>query len=118
MILLLARRRAAHAVVGLAALAAASIASADTPECNPRNGCVGYRNGMRVFSSNPTVHGVIKADEAFIDLGTRYHGGKYCENGVVRVGQNTNRASNPAATRDTTARAGTEGGRPIQGCAP
>lgn len=80
---LLARRRVARAVVGLAALAAASIASADTPECSPRNGCVGYRNGMRVFSSNPTVHGVIRANETFIDLGARYHDGKYCENGVV-----------------------------------
>lgn len=118
MTFLLARRPVARAVVGLAALAAASIASADTPECNPRNGCVGYRNGMRVFSSNPTVHGVIRANEAFIDVGTRYHDGKYCENGVVRVGRNTNRVSDPAATRDTTARAGTEGGRPIQGCAP
>ena len=60
---------------------------------------------MRVFSSNPTVHGVIRTNEAFIDLGTRYHDGKYCEkNGVVRVGRNTNRVSDPAATRDTTAR--------------
>jgi hypothetical protein len=38
---------------------------------------------MRVFSSNPTVHGVIRANETFIDLGARYHDGKYCENGVV-----------------------------------
>jgi hypothetical protein len=105
-------------LVGLALLAVAPIAFADTPECNPKNGCVGYRNGMRVFSSNPTVHGVIRANETFIDLGTKHHDGKYCENGVVRVGRNTNRASDPAATRDTTVRPGTEGGRPIQGCAP
>ena len=113
-----ARRIVIVGAVGVTALAGASLLSAQSPDCNPRDGCVGQKNGMRVFSSNPTVKGIIGRDEAFIDLGTKQYDGKHCENGVIRIGRNTNRVLDPTATRDTPKQAGSEGGRPIQGCAP
>ena len=95
-----------------------TVAHAQTRDCNPENGCVGTRNGMRVFSSNPTVQGSIGLNELFIDMGTKTFNGQTCQYGVVRLGQNTNRVFDPRAVQDTARQPGAGGGRPIQGCAP
>jgi len=95
-----------------------TVAHAQTRDCNPENGCVGTRNGMRVFSSNPTVQGSIGLNELFIDMGTKTFNGQTCQYGVVRLGQNTNRVFDPRAVQDTARQPGAAGGRPIQGCAP
>jgi hypothetical protein len=87
-------------------------------DCSNQNGCIGYREGMRVFANDPTVRGVIEYNEKFIDVGTKTFNGNPCPNGVIRIGQNTNRAVDPGATQDTGKKAGVTGGRPIVGCAP
>ena len=99
-------------------LAALAPAPAQTRDCEPANGCVGYRHGMRVFAQNPTASGVIAHNERFIDLGTKTFNGQTCESGVIRLGRNSDRVLDPAATQDTARRPGDDGGRPIQGCAP
>lgn len=86
--------------------------------CSSGNGCVGYKEGMRVFSTDPTVAGVIEFNEAFIDLGTKTYNGKACQRGVIRVGRNTNRVGDPSAVRNTAEKIGMSGGHPIQACAP
>jgi hypothetical protein len=73
---------------------------------------------MRVFTNNPTVHGVIEYNEKFIDLGTKTFNGNACSNGVVRLGQNTSRVVDRGATEDTAKKPGVTGGRPVVGCAP
>src|SRR5262249_35100673 len=93
-------------------------APAQTRECTAANGCMGYRQGLRVFAQNPRVQGVIGHDEHFIDLGTKTFKGQACPNGVIRVGHNSDRVFDPNATQDTTEHAGAEGGRPIESCAP
>jgi hypothetical protein len=102
----------------LATVVAATAGYAQTRDCNPENGCIGTRNGMRVFSSNPTVQGSIGLNELFIDMGTKTFNGQTCQYGVVRLGQNTNRVFDPRAVQDTARQPGAAGGRPIQGCAP
>jgi hypothetical protein len=94
------------------------IAPAQTSDCNPKNGCIGHLNGMRAFSANPTVSGVIVYNELFIDRGTKTYNGQACGHGVIRLGQNTNRIFDPTAVRDTPRQPGADRGRPIQGCAP
>jgi hypothetical protein len=95
--------------------------SGDSPlaaDCNDQNGCIGYSEGMRVFANDPTVRGVIEYNEKFIDLGTKTFNGIPCPDGVIRIGQNTNRAVDRGATQDTGKKVGVTGGRPVVGCAP
>ena len=87
-------------------------------DCNVQNGCVGYAEGMRVFASDPAVRGVIENNEKFVDLGTKTFNGMACPDGVIRIGQNSNRAVDRGATQDTGKKAGVAGGRPVVGCAP
>jgi hypothetical protein len=94
------------------------ITLAQTSDCNPKNGCIGYQNGMRVFSANPTVSGVIVNNELFIDRETKTYNGQACGHGVIRLGQNTNRIFDPRAVQDTPRQPGADRGRPIQRCAP
>jgi len=111
-------RFAAGSLASLVTVVAATAGYAQTRDCNPENGCIGTRNGMRVFSSNPTVQGSIELNELFIDMGTKAFNGQTCQYGVVRLGQNTNRVFDPRAVQDTARQPGAAGGRPIQGCAP
>jgi len=87
-------------------------------DCNDQNGCIGYVEGMRVFAKDPTVRGVIEYNEKFIDLGTKTFNGIPCPDGVIRIGQNTNRVVDRGATQDTAKKVGVTGGRPVVGCAP
>ena len=103
------------ATTGLLTAASNAALAAD---CNNANGCLGYSEGMRVFATDPTVRGVIEYNEKFIDLGTKSFNGTACPNGVVRIGQNTNRTVDRGATQDTSKKGGVSGGRPIVACAP
>lgn len=105
-------------VAGTAGLLVMASYVALAADCNDRNGCIGYLEGMQVFASEPTVRGVIEYNEKFIDLGTKAFDGIPCPNGVIRIGQNTNRAIDRGATQDTSKKVGIAGGRPIVGCAP
>jgi hypothetical protein len=87
-------------------------------DCNDANGCVGYAEGMRVFTTDPTVRGVIEYNEKFIDLNTKSFNGTPRPHGVIRIGQYTNRALDRGAAQDTGRKGGVSGGRPIVGCAP
>jgi hypothetical protein len=71
---------------------------------------------MRVSSSDPTVRGVIEYNEEFIDLSTKTFNGQACPQGVVRIGQNTNRNVDRSATQDTGKKIGAAGGHPVQRC--
>ena len=102
---------------GTAVLLVAASNVALSADCNSAIGCVGYMDGMRVFSNNPTVRGVIEYNEKFIDLGTKTFNGTPCPDGVIRIGQNTNRTIDRSATQDTAMKGGAGGGRPILGCA-
>jgi hypothetical protein len=90
---------------------------ANAGDCNSQNGCVGYREGMRVFSTDPTVRGVVEYNEEFVDLSTKTFKGQVCSQGVVRIGQNTNRNVDRSATQDTGKKVGAAGGHPVQRCA-
>jgi hypothetical protein len=101
--------------VGLLVVATHVALAAD---CNDQNGCIGYSEGMRIFANDPPVRGVIEFNEKFIDLGTKTFNGIPCPDGVIRIGQNTNRAAERGATQDTGKKVGVTGGRPVVGCAP
>jgi hypothetical protein len=101
-----------------AGLLAAADNAAFAADCNNDNGCIGYNQGMRVFATDPTVHGVIEYNEKFIDLGTKSFNGAPCSDGVIRIGQNTNRTLDRGAAQDTSKKGGVSGGRPVLGCAP
>ena len=101
--------------VGLLVVASHVALAAD---CNDQTGCIGYSSGMRIFENDPTVRGVIEYNEKFIDLGTKVFNGNPCPNGVIRLGQNTNRSVDRGAIQDTGKKGGVTGGRPIVGCAP
>ena len=75
--------------VGLLVVASHAALAAD---CNDQTGCIGYSSGMRIFENDPTVRGVIEYNEKFIDLGTKVFNGNACPDGVIRLGQNTNRS--------------------------
>ena len=79
-------------------------------DCNDQNGCIGYSAGMRVFANDPAVRGVIEYNEKFIDLGTKAFNGNPCPDGVIRIGQNTNRAADRGAAQDTGKKVGVAGG--------
>jgi hypothetical protein len=101
--------------VGLLVVATHVALAAD---CSAQTGCIGYTKGMRIFANDPTVRGVIEYNEKLIDLGTKTFNGIPCPDGVIRIGQNTNRAVDRGATQDTAKKVGVTGGRPIVGCAP
>jgi hypothetical protein len=103
---------------GALSLLAGSSSGSFAADCNNASGCVGYTEGMRVFASDPTIHGIIEYNEKFIDLGTKSFNGTPCPDGVIRIGQNTNRSLDRGATQDTAKKGGVSGGRPILGCAP
>src|SRR5215471_18586522 len=103
-------RFAAGSLASLVTVVAATAGYSQTRDCNPENGCVGTRNGMRVFYSNPTVQGSIGLNELFIDMGTKTFNGQTCQYGVVRLGQNTNRVFDPRAVQDTARQPGAGGG--------
>ena len=105
-------------VAGAAGLLIAASAEVLAAECNDQNGCVGYMEGMRVFKNDPPIRGIIEYNEKFIDLGTKRFNGSACPNGVVRIGQNTNRVADRSATQDTGKKVGVTSGRPVVGCAP
>src|SRR5215468_3334901 len=94
-------------VAGVAGLLAAASTGVLAAECNDQNGCLGYTEGMRVFANDPTIRGLIEYNEKFIDLGTKTFNGTACPNGVVRIGQNTNRVLDRGASQDTGKKVGT-----------
>jgi|SRR6266851_4541403 hypothetical protein len=105
-------------VAGTAGLLVVASYAALAADCNDQNGCIGYGEGMRIFANDPPVRGVIEFNEKFIDPGTKTFNGIPCPDGVIGIGQNTNRAVDRGATQDTGKKVGVTGGRPVVGCAP